>query len=93
MLKGVPHRGRRSAGGVGLVTKGWNIDTTQIYGPNVVSCEVVSGIHQTPLIRAYLPMTTLGHLPNIEETLHFFMGGDIIVLGDLKMYVRRMGNP
>ena len=57
-------------GGVGLVTRewpdGWGIESTRFHGPNVVSCEIVTGPTQTPLVGAYFPPSTLEHLPYIK---------------------------
>ena len=56
-------------GEVGLVVRewlhGWSVESTRFHGPNVVSCEVISGGKQNPLVRAYLPPSTLEHLPDI----------------------------
>ena len=56
-------------GGVGLVVRewlqGWSVESTRFHGPNVVSCEVISGGKQNPLVRAYLLLSTLEHLPVI----------------------------
>ena len=59
----------------------------------MVSCEVVSGDKQMPLIGAYIPLSSLDHLPDLEEALNRFMGRDPIVLGDLNAYIGRLGNP
>ena len=56
-------------GGVGLVVRewpqGWSVELTRFHGPNVVSCEVISGGKQNPLVRAYLLLSTLDRLPYI----------------------------
>ena len=76
-------------GGVGLVTRErparWGIEFTLYHGPNVVSCEIITGITRTPLVDAYLPPLTLEHLPDLEEALQYFR--DPIVLVDLNMYL------
>ena len=51
--------------------------------PNVVSCEIVTRLTRTPLVRAYLPPLTLEHLPGLEEYLQRFR--DPIILGDLNV--------
>ena len=57
-------------GRVGLVLhdrpEGWIVKLTRLYVPNMVSCEIVSGDQITPLIGAYLPPSTLAHLPYLE---------------------------
>ena len=44
------------------------------HGPNVVSCNIVTGLTRTPLVGAYLPLSTLEHLPDLEEALQRFRG-------------------
>ena len=60
---------------------GWGIDSTRYHGPNVVICELITGLTYTPLIGAYLPLSTLEHLPNLEEALR--RSRDPIVYRDL----------
>ena len=83
--------------GIGLVIRDrmevWDIDSTQFHGPNVVSCEIILGIEHKPPISAYLPSTTLEHLPELEETLNCFPGRYPIALGELNVNVDWMGNP
>ena len=50
----------------------WEIDFTHYHGPIVVSCEIVPGITQTPLVRAYLPPSALEHPPDREEARQLF---------------------
>ena len=45
----------------------------------MVSCEIITRLTQTPLVGAYLPPSTLEHLPDLEEVLQRFRGP--IVLG------------
>ena len=54
--------------------KGWIVDSTRFHGMNIVSCKVVARDQQMPLIEAYLPPSTLDHLPDSEEALNRFMG-------------------
>ena len=42
--------------------------------PNVVSCKIFSGAQQTNIIGVYLALSTLGHLPDLEEALNCFLG-------------------
>ena len=51
----------------------------------MVSCEVVRGMSQTPIIGAYLSPTTMAHLPNIEEVLERFRVQDPILMGDINV--------
>ena len=49
--------------GVRMVTRErpllWGVESTRYHGPNVVSCEIVTGLSWTPLVGAYLPPSTL----------------------------------
>ena len=76
-----------SQGGVEVVTRErlvrWGIESTRYHGPNVVSCYLVTGLIRTPLIGAYLPPSTLEHIPDLEEALKRFK--DPIILWDLNM--------
>ena len=65
----------------------------QFHVPNVVSCKIVSRKQRTPLIGAYLPPTTLDHLPNLEEMISCFSGREPIILVKLNTYVGLLGNP
>ena len=47
--------------------EGWIVESMRFHRPNVVSCEIVSGHHWTPLIGAYLPESTLYHLSDLEK--------------------------
>ena len=62
---------------------GRGIDYTRYHRPNVVICNIVTGLTRTPLIGTYLPLSTLEHLPDLEGALQRF--GDHIVLVDLNM--------
>ena len=57
------------------------------------SCEIVSGIQQTPLIGAYLPPDILEHPPDLKEALHHFSGRYPIVFRELNADSGRTGNP
>ena len=87
LLSGAAPRARGGQGGVGLVmrerTFGWGIESTRYHRPNVVSCEIVTGLTQTPLVGTYLPPLALEHLPDLEEALQRFR--DPILLGDLNV--------
>ena len=73
--------------------EGWVVESTCFRNPNVVSCEVVTGDHQTPLIVSYLPPSTLDHLPYLEDDLNRFLGSDHVVLGNLNLYIVFLKNP
>ena len=64
-----PSSARGSRGGVGLVTRErpveWGIESTYYHSPNVVSCDIVTGLTQTSLVGTYLPLSTLENLPNM----------------------------
>ena len=95
--RATPTASRGAQGGVGLVTReipgGWYIESTLFHGPNVVSCKIVSGIQQIPLIVAYLTPTTLYHLPGLKEALDSFPRRYPIIMGGLNADVGRMGKP
>ena len=55
--------------------------------------EIFSSYHRTPLIGAYLPPSTLAHLPNLEEALKCFPEMDPVFLGDLNADIVRLNNP
>ena len=59
----------------------------------MVSCEVVSSSKQTPIVGAYLPPSTLEHLPDLEDSLTRFRYQDIIVLGELNSSIGQAQNP
>ena len=61
--------------------KGWNFESTRFHGPNMVSCKIVSGNQITPLIGAYIPPSTMYHLPDLEESLDRFLRRDPIIMG------------
>ena len=42
------------------------------HGPNMVIYKIVTRITQTQLVDAYLPLSTLEHLPDLEEALKHF---------------------
>ena len=86
-LEARPSSARGAQGGVGLVTRerpiGWGIESTRYQRPNIVSCKIATGITQNPLVGAYLPLSMLEHLTDLEEALQHFR--DPVVLGDLNM--------
>ena len=64
-----PSSARGSQGGVGLVRRerpvGWGIESTRYHGPNVVICELFTGLNRTSLVGAYLPPSKMDHLPDL----------------------------
>ena len=56
-------------GGVGLVTRkrpvSWGIESTRYHDPNMVRCDLVTGLTQTPLVKASLSPSMLEHLSNL----------------------------
>ena len=40
----------------------------------MLSCDIVTGLTHTPLIRVYLTPSTMEHLPDLEEALQRFRG-------------------
>ena len=69
------------------------MESMRFHGPNVVSCEIISGLQRKPFIGAYLPLTTLEHLTYPEEALNRFPRRYPIIMRDLNADVRQMGNP
>ena len=63
----------------------WSLELTRFHWPNIVSCEVFRGTSRTPIIGAYLPPTTLSHLPNLEEFLERFRVQDPILMEYINM--------
>ena len=59
----------------------------------MVSSEIVTGIHWTILIRAYLPPANMDRLPDLKEALNEFLGRDPIFRRDLNADVSYMVNP
>ena len=59
----------------------------------MVICEVVAGDQKTTFIGAYLPPSTLDHLPDLEEDLNCFPGRDTIVLGGMNVDIDCLRNP
>ena len=83
-------------GGVGLVVRErpyeWSLGSMRFHGPNVVICKIVSGGQNTLLVRAYLPLSTLDQLPDLEEALSQLLGKDYIIIGHLNADIGRLWN-
>jgi hypothetical protein len=85
-------------GGVALITRanpdGWSIKSTRFHGPNVLSCLIVAGGIQTPLIGAYFSPASLDSLPFFEDALSRFNGfTNLVVLGDFNADVSDLTTP
>ena len=59
----------------------------------MVSCKVVAGDHQTPLIDAYLTTSNLEQLTDLEEALNRLQGREPVVLGGQNAEIVRLRNP
>ena len=46
-----------------------------------------------PLIGAYIPLSNLDHLPDLEEELNHFPDRNPVVLVDPNSYIVRLRNP
>ena len=68
----------------------WGIESTRYHGQNVVRCKILTGLTRTPLVGAYLPTSTLEHLPNLEEDMQRFKYP--IFARDLNMYRDEAGS-
>ena len=59
----------------------------------MVSCVLVAGNQLMPLIRAYLPPSTLEHLPDLEEDPDCFLFRDLVVMGGINADIGCLSNP
>ena len=59
----------------------------------MVSYKLISINHKMSFIGAYLPLSTLDHLLDLEEEMNRFPGRDSVVLGDLNVDIRCLRNP
>ena len=66
---------------------------TRFHGPNMVSCKVIYSNNIMPLIREYLPPSTLDYLTDLEEALNCFPRREPIVLGNLNANIGRFRKP
>ena len=55
----------------------------------MVSCEIVTKIQRTTLIRAYLPPANVDRIPDLEEALNQFLGINTIFMGNLTQMLDR----
>ena len=82
---------------MGLVIRerpeGWIVKPMRFHGPNMVICKIVSSAKRTLLIGAYLPPSTLNHLPDLEEVIKLLPGSYPIVMEDLNAEIGRLQNP
>ena len=97
MIAGNHDGGWKRAGGSGPgrpdLPHGCSIESTNFHGLNVVTCDVITSGKWNILIGAYLPSSTLEHLPDLEEALARFRDQGPIVLGDLKADISQYQNP
>ena len=70
----------------------WSVEATRFHGTNVVRCEVITEVKQTPVIGAYLPPSTSEHLPYLGDALTCFQDQDFIVIGDLSAKIGKPQN-
>ena len=70
---------------------GWGIDSTRYHRPNMVRCDIITGLTRTPLVGAYLPPLTLEHLLDLEEALQRFRYP--IVLRELNVDLEKERSP
>ena len=61
-------------------------------GSNVVSYKILTSRQRNPIIRAYLPPSTLDQLPDIWESLYQLPGREFIVIGKLNADIDRLQN-
>jgi hypothetical protein len=70
----------------------WVIEDTKIFGPNVLSCLLISGERKTHLVGCYLPPTSLDDLPKLEAALQRFPDVPPVLLGDLNADLHDLTN-
>ena len=84
-------------GGVGIVVidqpQVFSVELARFHVPNVVICKDVSDGKRTLLASAYLPLSTLEHLPDLEEALTCFQYQYPIVLGGFNDDILQAQNP
>ena len=84
-------------GGVALFVrdapKEFHIESTRFHGPNVLSCILVQGDSRMPIVGAYLPPSTLDHLPDFEQAMERFSNyPNVTVLGDFNANIYDLAN-
>ena len=79
--------------GITGTTRGIIFESTRFHRPTVLSCEVIIGNQETPLIWVYLPLSTLDHLPDLGKDLNRFPGRDPVVLGSMNSEIVHLRNP
>ena len=73
-------------------SEGRIVESTRFRGSNVVRCEINISNQQMPLIGAYLPPSTIYHLPDLEEALNRFPDRDPIILGEINADIGLLRN-
>jgi hypothetical protein len=75
-------------GEVALVFKDsryWQIESVRKHGPNVISCELVTGRRRVPIVGVYIPPNDLTTCAYLSRALGRFPKGNAVVLGDLNV--------
>jgi hypothetical protein len=75
-------------GGVALVFREssfWQIESVIKHGPNVISCELVTGRRRVPIVGVYIPPGDLTTIEYLSRALDRFPQGNPVVLGDLNV--------
>jgi exonuclease III len=83
---------RLNQGGTALIFTNssfyFQIESQQKHGPNVISCVLVTGTRQYPLVGAYIPPDGTTTLAFISEAANQFPGKPIILMGDINVDIR-----
>ena len=73
--------------------KEFHIESTRFHGPNVVSFILVDGDTRSPIVGAYLPPSSLDHLPDFEDAMErFALSPNVTVLGDFNADIYNLTN-
>jgi hypothetical protein len=76
-------------GGIAIIfsntSRYFQVEAQQRHGPNVISCILVTGCLQYPIIGAYIPPGDTTTLSHISDAGRRFQGKPIILLGDINV--------
>ena len=75
-------------GGVALVFRAssyWQVESIREFGPNVISCRLVTGRRTIGLIGAYVPPNDLDTMQYVHQAVDFLEGNSVVLLGDLNV--------
>jgi hypothetical protein len=79
-------------GGIALIftnsSSYFHIESQQKHGPNVLSCLLVTGTRQLPIIGIYIPPEDTTTLTAIAAAANRFTGQPIILMGDINVDLR-----